>query len=50
MLYLLAILFVGWSNYEVNQPLWYRRAGGAFILWVLLGVLGWAVFGAAIHR
>lgn len=50
VIYIIAILFGVWSNYEANQPLWYRRAGAYLVLWLLVGVLGWEVFGAAIRR
>lgn len=50
VIYIIAILFGFWSNYEANQPLWYRRAGAYLALWLLVGILGWEVFGAAIRR
>jgi ABC-type polysaccharide/polyol phosphate export permease len=50
MIYIISILFGFWANYEASQPLWYRRAGAYLILWVLVGILGWEVFGAAIRR
>ena len=49
VIYIISVLVGGWSLYEPGQPLWYKRAGGYFILWVLVGLLGWAVFGAAIR-
>jgi ABC-type polysaccharide/polyol phosphate export permease len=50
MIYIIAIVFGFWSSYEAGQPLWYRRAGAYMVLWLLVGILGWEVFGAAIHR
>lgn len=50
VVYVIAILFGVWSNYEAAQPLWYRRAGAYLILWLLVGVLGWEVFGPVVHR
>lgn len=54
VIYIVAILFGVWSNYEATpagQPVtWYRRAGAYLVLWLLVGVLGWQVFGAALHR
>ena len=48
VIYLISIFVVGLSFYETGQPLPFRRAGGSFILWVLIGIVGWAVFGAPI--
>ncbi len=50
VIYIIAVLFGFWANYEAAQPLWYRRAGAYLILWLLVGVIGWQVFGAAIHK
>ncbi len=33
-----------------NRATFGTWAGNGLMLWVLLGLLGWAVFGAAIHR
>jgi membrane protein YdbS with pleckstrin-like domain len=49
VIYVIAILFGVWSNYEVGQPLWFRRAGAYFVLWVLVGILGWHVFGPVVR-
>jgi hypothetical protein len=45
IIYVIAILFGSWFNYEAGQPLWYRRAGAYAILWILVGFLGYRVFG-----
>jgi hypothetical protein len=50
MLYILSVLFGFWANYDPAIPLWYRRAGAYFVLWILVGILGWSVFGAALHQ
>ena len=50
VIYLIAVLFGFWVNYEANQPLWFRRAGAFLVLWVLVGILGWEVFGPAVRR
>jgi hypothetical protein len=50
VVYIIAILFGMYANYEAGQPLWYRRAGAYFTIWVLLGILGWEVFGAVVKR
>ena len=48
VIYVIAILLGGWSNYEPAQPLWYRRAGAYLVLWALVGMLGWATFGPVV--
>jgi membrane protein YdbS with pleckstrin-like domain len=50
VVYVIAILFGLWSNYDVTQPLWIRRAGAYMVLWLLVGVLGWEVFGPVVRR
>jgi len=42
--YVIAIVFNLWVSYD-GQPLWYRRAGHGVILWILVGMLGYRVFG-----
>ena len=49
MIYILALLFGFWSNYEANQPLWLKRAGGHLVLWLLVGIIGYRIFGPPIH-
>jgi len=48
VIYIIALLISWWGYYEPGQPLWFRRAGGITVLWVLVGILGWRVFGPAI--
>lgn len=48
VIYVLAVLFGVWSNYEPGQPLWFRRAGAYGLLWLLVGILGWRVFGSVV--
>ena len=50
VVYVIAILFGVWSNYEAAQPMWYRRAGAYLVLWLLVGALGWEVFGSVVRR
>jgi len=50
VIYIVALVFGGWSNYTPADPAWRFRAGAYFVLWLLVGVLGWAQFGAPIHR
>ena len=47
-IYVIAILFGVWSSYESGQPLWYRRAGAYAVLWLLVGLLGYGVFGPVV--
>jgi hypothetical protein len=49
MIYIITILFSWWVSYEANQPAWYRRALGYTALWVLVGLLGYRVFGPAVR-
>jgi hypothetical protein len=49
VIYVVAILIGFWSSYEPAQPLWFRRAGGYLALWLLVGILGWHVFGPVIR-
>jgi hypothetical protein len=48
--YVIAILFGVWSNYDAAQPLWYRKAGAYLVLWILVGMLGWATFGPVVKN
>jgi hypothetical protein len=49
VLYIVAVVMGFWASYEPGQPLWYRRAGSYLVLWILVGILGWHVFGAAVR-
>ncbi len=46
VLYIVAIVFGLYTN-RANFPAW---AGGSLLNFVLIGILGWAVFGAAVHK
>ena len=48
VIYVIAILLGGWSSYDSTQPLWYRRTGAYAILWLLVGLLGYGVFGPVV--
>lgn len=50
MIYIITMLFGLWANYTPGQPFGIRPFGQFFVSWVLIGILGWAQFGAAIHR
>jgi hypothetical protein len=47
MIYIIAILFAGWAYYAPGTP-WTRHFSGVFVVWVLIGILGYRVFGSAI--
>ena len=48
VIYVIAIIFGVWSNYAPAEPLWYRKAGAYLVLWLLVGMLGWSVFGPVV--
>jgi hypothetical protein len=48
VLYVLAVVIGIWGSYEPTQPLWYRRFSGYIVLWILVGILGWSVFGPVV--
>jgi hypothetical protein len=48
-IYLLCLIFGTWGYYDASQPTWYRRAGGYVALWILVGMLGWRIFGPAVR-
>ena len=49
IVYLISFFGWGWSVYNPSEPLWYRRAGGNLVMWLLIAILGWAVFGPPIR-
>ena len=48
VIYLLSLVVGLWGYYEPAPSPWFRRAGGYVVLWILVGILGWSVFGPAI--
>ena len=48
-IYILSLFFVGWTYYTPGQAYPVRQFGGTFVLWVLVGILGWSVFGPAVR-
>ena len=46
VLYLVALVFSAYSS----RAAWPNWAGSGLLYFVLIGLLGWAVFGAAVHR
>jgi len=47
-IYVISIILGFWGFYEPAVPNWYRRAGGYLVLWILVGMLGWHVFGSVV--
>ena len=43
------LVFGLWQNYVPGQAYPFARAGGNLLIFVLLGLLGWQVFGPAIR-
>lgn len=48
ILYVLSVLLGGLGYYDAAQPTWYRRFGGYLMIWVLVGILGYQVFGSVV--
>ncbi len=49
VIYLISIIFGWWGYYAAGDATWPRRFGGYVALWVLVGLLGWHVFGPALR-
>lgn len=49
VLYVVSLVLGAWGSYDAAQPLWYRRFGGYIVLWILVGMLGWHVFGPVVR-
>jgi hypothetical protein len=49
VIYVVAVIFGVWSNYVPNTP-WFKAAGAYLVLWLLVGILGWEVFGPVVRR
>ena len=47
-IYVICILLGAWGYYDPTQPAWPRRFGGYVVLWILVGMLGWHVFGSVV--
>ena len=47
VLYIVGVVFAGWSQFPMTNP---RGFGASLFVMILIGLLGWAVFGAAVHR
>ena len=48
ILYIIALVFGLWSNWPATGPA-FRPLGGTLLIFVLIGLLGWKCFGAAVH-
>jgi len=46
------LLFELWASWRPGggAGVWCRNVGGIIIVWVLLALLGWQVFGPAVHH
>ena len=47
MIYIISIVVGFWSG-NLPDGSWGRRWGGSLVQFILIGLLGWAVFGAAV--
>jgi hypothetical protein len=52
VLYIITLILSCWMGWPDGAPTraTMRPLGGALIVYILIGILGWAVFGPAIHR
>ena len=48
VIYVLTLIFGFWSNYTPGSPYPVKNLGGSSLFFVLIFLLGWAVFGSAI--
>jgi len=49
VIYIIALIVGFWGYYEPAAPGWPRRAGGHIVIWILIGLLGYHVFGPVIR-
>jgi len=49
VLYIVSLVFGGWAYWPASGGNM-RPLGGTLLIFILIGILGWQVFGAAIHR
>lgn len=47
-IYVICIVFGVWGYWEPTQPNWRQRVGFYLVLWILVGMLGWQVFGSVV--
>jgi len=48
-IYILSLVFGWWGYYTPAQPGWGQRFGGWIVVWILIGMLGWHIFGPAVR-
>lgn len=48
VLYIVALVFGVYTGYTPGQPYAFKTWGGSLLVFVLFGILGWAVFGAPV--
>jgi hypothetical protein len=48
IIYFLGLLIGWWGYYDAQQPVWYRRGFGFTAAYLLIGILGYHVFGSAV--
>jgi TctA family transporter len=48
VLYLISFIFGLWREYTPGQPYPFNRGAGSFLIFILIGLLGWAAFGAPV--
>lgn len=49
VIYVVSVLLGVWANYVPGQPFGFRSFSGYLVLWVLVGMLGWHVFGPVVR-
>lgn len=48
VLYVVCLIFGMFIGYTPGQPYTYRNWGGSLMVFILIGILGWAVFGSVV--
>lgn len=43
----IGLVFGTWINYDPQRP-WFRWGGGHLLIFILLAILGWQVFGSPV--
>lgn len=50
-IYVLTLLFGIWANYDAAAlPVFYRRGGSFLVLMVLIGIMGYRIFGSVVKN
>jgi uncharacterized membrane protein len=49
VLMVISLFFSVWSNYTPGQPFPVRNWGGGLLVFILLAILGWKVFGSIVQ-